>query len=72
MLIKETGCYPVLRAMLRARSLTMETVAGYAGCSVPSMNAKMQGKSGFWLDEAIAIKQALGSNEPLEILFKKQ
>lgn len=71
MQIKESGCYPLLRAIVRARNLNIEMLAGMAHCSVPSMNSKMQGRVGFWLDEAIAIKEALGTNEPIEVLFKK-
>ena len=71
MLVRAEGCFPVLRANIRAKKVSVETLAGWCGISVPAMQFKLAGINKFKLDEAIAIRKGLGSNEDLEVLFQK-
>ena len=69
MIIPVNGKYMFLRKLLK--DFPVETVAGWAGVSVPSVNAKLRGETSWRLKECIRIKQGLGSTEPLEVLFKE-
>lgn len=71
MLVKADGCFPVLRANIRAKKVSVETLAGWCGLSVPAIQFKLAGKTEWKLNEAVAIRKGLQSNEDLEVLFNK-
>lgn len=71
MKISVTGPYPLLRAVINSREATISQLAFYAGCTPISLSKKLNGKTGWWLDECLGIKAGLETGEPVERLFKK-
>ena len=61
--------YPNLEAELKRRNIKRTTLADYLGISISTMSEKMQGNSDFSLGVAKKIKDFLGVDIPLEILF---
>lgn len=64
--------YPNLRAELARRRITFSHLASMIGVTVGTMSQKNGGKASFTLDEAIAIKNVLETDMPLEELFQRE
>lgn len=64
--------YPNLRAELAKRKMTFTHLAGIMGITVGTMSQKNNGKASFTLDEALAIKNALGTDLTIEELFQRE
>ena len=63
--------FPNLRAEITRRNLTMAEVADAIGLSVTHFSLKMNGKYGFTLSEAFAIKSFLKTKLSLDVLFQQ-
>ena len=63
--------YPNLRAEITRHNLTMAQVADAIGLSVTHFSLKMNGKYGFTLDEAFAIKKFLKTKLSIDVLFQQ-
>lgn len=63
--------FPNLRAEITRHNLTMAEVAAALGLTATHFSLKMNGKFGFTLAEAIAIKHFLNTDLPIEVLFKE-
>ena len=61
--------YTNIKIELVKKHWTLVDLAAAIGMRYQTLSEKMRGNSPFTLQEAIAIKQALGSDEPLEYLF---
>lgn len=62
--------YPNLRAEIVKHGLTMAEVADAVGISVTHFSLKMNGKYGFTLEEAFAIKAFLKTRLSIDVLFQ--
>lgn len=63
--------YPNLEAELKRKNVKRADIAELLECTVGTVSEKMTGNSGFTLSAAIKIKNFLGVDIPLEILFAK-
>lgn len=63
--------YPNLRAEIARRKLKLADVAEGVGISETHFSLKMNGKYGFSLKEAFAIKQFLATDLSLDFLFQE-
>ena len=70
-MVKEQGTYPTLRGVLREKKVRLENLAVWTGLSLPSVYAKINGVRDWQLGEALAVKAGLGTDTPIEILFKR-
>ena len=61
--------YPNIKAEMARRNITMTDLAEHLGITLGTLSLKMQGKSGWLYKEALRIKQYLGVDMPLEVLF---
>ena len=59
------------RSKMTEHGLRLEDVAPQMNIAVSSLSNKLNGKSEFSLDEAIAFKRIVKSDLPLEELFKE-
>ncbi len=62
--------FPNLRAEIVRKGLTMAEVADAIGLSVTHFSLKMNGKYGFTLAEAFAIKKFLKTKLSIDVLFQ--
>jgi transcriptional regulator with XRE-family HTH domain len=62
--------FPNLRAEIARKNLTMAEVADAIGLSVTHFSLKMNGKYGFTLAEAFAIKKFLNTKLSIDVLFQ--
>ena len=62
--------FPNLRAEITRKGLTMAEVADAIGLSVTHFSLKMNGKYGFTLAEAFAIKKFLKTKLSIDVLFQ--
>jgi transcriptional regulator with XRE-family HTH domain len=62
--------FPNLRAEIARKGLTMAEVADAIGLSVTHFSLKMNGKYGFTLAEAFAIKKFLKTKLSIDVLFQ--
>ncbi len=62
--------FPNLRAEIARKNLTMAEVADAIGLSVTHFSLKMNGKYGFTLAEAFAIKKFLKTKLSIDVLFQ--
>ena len=62
--------YPNLEAELKRKNIKRSDIAEHIGCSISTISEKMQGKSDFSLQVAKKIKNFIGVDMPLEILFQ--
>lgn len=60
-----------IRARMTELGFTQEKLANAMGITVQTLNAKLNGRSGFSLDEAISVTKILSLEDPLEIFFKE-
>lgn len=63
--------YPNVKAELKRRGLGLEFVANTWEVTVPTASLKLSGKSIITLTEAKLLKEALGTDLPLEELYKE-
>lgn len=68
----DTNYYPKLRAEMARNNISVTMIASDPRIrrTVSTMSMKLTGKADLLLREAIAIKQILGTNTPIEILFQ--
>lgn len=64
--------YPNLRAEMAREKITWSKLAEILHVRPATLTWKNQGKTSFTLDEAFEIKTALGTDLPLEELFKRE
>ena len=64
--------YPNLEAELKRRQIRREDVAKHLGLAMSTVSQKMQGKSEFTIGMAYQIKDMIGGDIPLEVLFAKE
>lgn len=62
--------YPNIRAEMARQKITGRLLADLIGIAEVTMSTKLNGKSEFTLSEAIAVKKALKTDMPLEVLFE--
>lgn len=63
--------YPNLKAELSRKGMNLTELAEKMGITLGTLSLKMNGKSDFTYPEAVRIKQILGVDIPLEVLFEK-
>lgn len=63
--------YPVLRAEMARQDVSRAALAEKIGMPSATFYSKFNGRHAFTLDEANAIKEALGVDIPIEELFEK-
>ena len=63
--------FPNLRAEIVRHNKSMAEVADALGLTATHFSLKMNGKYGFTLAEAFAIKSYLNTDLPIEVLFKE-
>ena len=68
----DTNYYPELRVEMARKNISVTMIANDPRIrrTVSTMSMKLTGKADLLLREAIAIKQILGTNTPIEILFQ--
>ena len=64
--------YKNIKAELARNEMTIGDLANAIGTSYQSLWAKLQGKYNFTVADAIAIKTALNTDVPIEVLFEKK
>lgn len=64
--------FPNLRAEMARRNITTLGLSNECGIPNTTLSDKIKGKTKISLDEAIAIKKALGVEMSLEELFEKE
>lgn len=62
--------YPNLKAEMARRNITIEGLGNILGITPPAASKKCSGKTDFTLKEAVTIKEALGVDIPLDVLFE--
>lgn len=63
--------YPNLKAEMARNGFTISTLARELGIRPATLSDKLDGKTGFTLEQGFRIKLILGVDMPLEILFEK-
>lgn len=63
--------YPNLKAEMARGKFTLEYVSKKLGISISTLSQKLQGKYPITLAEAKKIKEIIGVDIPLEILFEE-
>lgn len=58
-----------LRGIMAEKRITQSALAEYLGLSVKTINAKLNGKVSFTVEEANAIVKFVGIENPAEIFF---
>lgn len=68
----DTNYYPELRVEMARKNISVTMIANDPRIrrTVSTMSMKLTGKADLLLREAIAIKQILETNTPIEILFQ--
>lgn len=64
--------YPNIKAELARKDMTIGDLAVATGMNYQSLWAKLKGNYQFSVTDAIAIKQALDVDIPIEVLFEKK
>lgn len=62
--------YPNVRAEMARHRITGQMLADHVGITAETMSLKLNGKAKLTLSEAFAIKEALKTDMPMEILFE--
>lgn len=63
--------FPNLRAELARKGMTLTELAERTGMSLQKLSGRMNGKQEFTYAETILIKEAIGVEIPLEVLFER-
>ena len=63
--------YPNVKAEIARKGITLEVIAKALGITLTTLSLKMNGKYQFTLKEAKKIKNVLGVDIPLEVLFEE-
>mgnify|MGYP000563426184 CR=1 FL=1 len=63
--------YPNLEAELKRKRIRRVDIAKNLGLAMSTVSEKMQGKSEFTMRMAYKIKDMIGEDIPLEVLFSK-
>ena len=61
--------FPHVQGIINRKGLSLIYIADAAGLEIHNLQSKLYGKYDLKLWEAIAIKEAIGSELPLEVLF---
>jgi transcriptional regulator with XRE-family HTH domain len=69
---KEENMFPNLNAEMARIGMTRKELAFALGRTTATMSQKLTGKTNLSLDEAFAIKKAIGTDIPLDELFAKK
>ena len=64
--------YPEIRAEMARKKLSLDTIANGLECTVSTASLKLNGKAPITLKEAVKIKSIIGSELPIEELFKTE
>lgn len=64
--------FPNLRAEMARKGVNVSDLAEQSGIATTTMYDKLSGRTKVTLDEASAIKTALGVDIPIEVLFEKE
>ena len=64
--------YPNLKAEIARKNWSVKTLATVVGMSVSTLNNKLYGQTELKYSEAKKIKEALGVDMPLEVLFEER
>jgi hypothetical protein len=64
--------YPEVRAEMARKKISLDTIANGLECTVSTASLKLNGKSPITLREAVKIKSIVGSELPIEELFKTE
>lgn len=63
--------YPNLDAEMARHKTTRKSLAKLLGVTPTTLSMKLNGKSEVSLSECVEIKRALGTDKPIEYLFKR-
>lgn len=64
--------YPEVRAEMARKKISLDIIANGIDCTVSTASLKLNGKSPIMLKEAVKIKNIIGSELPIEELFKPE
>lgn len=64
--------YPNLKAEMARRNVSVRKLSELIGMSITTLYDKMRGVSSFTFEECLKIKDALGVDVVVEILFAKE
>lgn len=64
--------YPNLKAEMARKNITQSDIATKTGISLASLNMKLNGKTDFSINLATKIKDIIGTDMPIEILFREE
>lgn len=59
-----------LKGKMTEKRISQEKMAGILGITVQSLNAKLNGRSQFILNEVVSITKILDLDNPVDIFFK--
>lgn len=59
-----------LKGKMTEKRISQEKMAGMLGITVQSLNAKLNGRSQFTLNEVVSITKILNLDNPVDIFFK--
>ena len=65
--------YPEVKGEMRKKNITLAMIVDdpRIDCTISTMSQKLNGKYPLHFDEAVAIKDILHSEMPLEVLFRE-
>lgn len=64
--------YPEVRAEMARKKISLDTIANGLDCTISTASLKLNGKAPITLREAVKIKSIVGSELPIEELFKTE
>jgi hypothetical protein len=64
--------YPEVRAEMARKKISLDIIANGLECTVSTASLKLNGKAPITLKEAVKIKSIVGSELPIEELFKTE
>ena len=59
-----------LKGKMREKNISQEKLADHLGITVQALNAKLNGRSTFTLEEVVTITEYLRLEDPLDIFFR--
>jgi len=69
---KERRMYPVIKETLEKKHMSLVDLANATGIRYQTLSQKLLGNYKITVDEALAIKSALGVRTPIEVLFTQE